>query len=297
MALKLLTEAVWQKWVPPAHPTARFDGKTVLITGANTGLGFETAIKLVELGVDRLIVSSRDPTKGEGAKETIETRTGRPGVVEVWPLDMSSYASIHAFAERAATLEHFDVAILNAGVYMAAHRTSAYGWEETLQINALSTALLAFLMVPILRSKRRGSGVPVLEVVGSGRHQHLKVEDQLLHAPNVLQASNVTPDGFNGDYQYCLAKLYIQLVVQKLAALTRRTNGELDVQVLSVCVGAARSGIGRGFRTSALGNFVVSLFEFLMMRTTEEGSRSIVSGVSLGPEAHGRFWQYDEIRP
>ena len=307
MALKMIGALVRQAWHPPADPTASFAGRTVLITGSNTGLGLEAATKLAARDADRVILGVRDPAKGARAKASIAARTGcADDAVDVWPLDMADYASVQAFAARAARLPRLDTAILNAGVYSVAHARSAYGWETALQVNTLGTALLAILLLPVLRAsaaaRRADAGdatgaPPVLEIVGSGRHTHLSLDAAHRRAPNLLQSFNAGPAGHAADTQYPVSKLFVQLVMQKLAALARAADGAVDVLVLSVCPGFARSDLPREHKTSWLRAVMVDAFLWLMTRSTEQGARSIVSGAALGPEAHGRFWQHDVIQP
>ena len=73
------------------HPTpALLTGRTVIITGANIGLGYETAIHLGRLEPERLILAVRDVAKGERAAAEIADKAGlAPGKVEVWQLDLA----------------------------------------------------------------------------------------------------------------------------------------------------------------------------------------------------------------
>lgn len=97
-------------------PAQSFSGQTIIVTGSNSGLGREAANHLVRLGAAKLIVAVRNISKGDAAKKYIEDSTGRTGVVEVWELDLASYASVKAFAERAHGLERLDAVLENAGV-------------------------------------------------------------------------------------------------------------------------------------------------------------------------------------
>ena len=298
--MSILFNMLWYAWNPPADPKGSFEGKTVLVTGANVGIGYEAAIKFAALGVSRVILGVRDSTKGQRAKADIEAKTGKKGVVEVWPLDMNSYDSIQALARRAWELPRLDVAVLNAGVHMPAYEPSPYGWEETLQVNMLSTALLAILLLPKLRASRRdGEAPPALEIVGSGSHKRTSIPpEKRTAAGGVLRAYNDRAT-YASYMQYGVSKVLVQLLVQKLAELTRRpgTSGEPDVLVLAVCPGMTKSALGRGHMTSWVMQVGMAVLFSTMARTTEQGSRTIVSGVLQGPEAHGRFWQHDEIQP
>lgn len=100
-------------------PENYFASQTVIITGGNTGLGLETARYIVSLGTAKVILGERTISKGEAAKADIEATTKRYGVVEVWPIDLESFASVKAFASRATCLERLDAAIMNAGLASA----------------------------------------------------------------------------------------------------------------------------------------------------------------------------------
>lgn len=97
-------------------PSESFSSQTVLITGANSGLGLETARHVVNLGASKVILGVRTLAKGEAAKIDIEATTGRIGVIEVWQVDLERFDSVEAFVARAALLERLDVAIMNAGL-------------------------------------------------------------------------------------------------------------------------------------------------------------------------------------
>jgi NAD(P)-dependent dehydrogenase (short-subunit alcohol dehydrogenase family) len=141
-----------------------------LTTGTpRTGLGLEAAKHFYRLDCARLILAVRSVSKGEAAQREIEETTTRSpsgeGVIQVWPVDMDSFPSVQAFAERVNTeLDRVDVVLLNAGVYGKEFRQSPEGWEGHLQVNVLSTALLACLLLPKLKASRRGEEIPHLGI-------------------------------------------------------------------------------------------------------------------------------------
>ena len=97
-------------------PTTSFVNQTIIVTGSNTGLGREAASHIVRLGAAKVILAVRNLSKGEDARRYIESKTGRTGVVEVWELDLASYGSVKAFAERVEGLERLDALLENAGI-------------------------------------------------------------------------------------------------------------------------------------------------------------------------------------
>lgn len=237
------------KWIPPYDPQDSFDGRTVIITGANSGVGFEAAIKFVSLGASRVILAVRDISKGEAARNAIERRTNRQNVVDVWSLDMNSYASIKAFMIRVEQeAEQLDYVLLNAGISNPSFVMGEHGWEQTLQVNTLSTALLGLLMFQNLKNSlsRSGAVKPVLQITSSGTHVRAEVTPEHRQAGNILESYN-TPEAYSGQRQYGLSKLFIQLFVIHLANMASNVVGEPDVIVTSVCPGqlvAINSNIG-----------------------------------------------------
>ena len=281
---------------PPADPTTSFAEKTVLLTGANIGLGLEAAIKFVTLGVETLIIGVRNLEKGNAAKEAIEARTGRHGVVKVWQLDMNSYGSVKAFAERIdREVERLDIAELNAGLLNRTYVKSREGWEEALQVNVLSTVLLGLLLLPKLKASKIASSTAHLSFVSSGTHRIVRPERVVGVEGNLLEHFNDEKNFGSGQVQYGVTKLFLEYAKREIAALTRQSNGELEVIVNSLCPGFCTSSLSRGFSESGfLWSILVTVYYGIFARTTEQGSRSLVSGPTRGEESHGMFWKDDE---
>jgi NAD(P)-dependent dehydrogenase (short-subunit alcohol dehydrogenase family) len=142
-------------------------GATYIVTGANTGLGFECSKHLVQLSAKRVIIGVRTLSKGEEAKANIEDETGRKGVLEVWHLDLTSYDSVKKFVVKVRELDRIDAIIENAGVALDKYAIEE-GLETTLTVNDVSTMLLAALVLPKLQeSAKKFNNSPHLSVVGS----------------------------------------------------------------------------------------------------------------------------------
>ncbi|KAH7065137.1 short-chain dehydrogenase/reductase [Macrophomina phaseolina] len=300
-----LLRLLHDKWSPPRDPTISLAGLTIIITGANTGLGLEAAIKCAQLGVARLILGVRDASKGEKVKKTIEQRakrrrrisTAEPTgevVVDVFHLDLMDFESVKHFAEKVRDEDRrVDAAILNAGVSVKEWKRSKHGWEETLQVNVLGTALLGVLLLPILkrRSAEREDGrQPVLEIVGSSLYRRAQ-----LGGPGemILERFN-KKEGFNGRKQYAVSKALVMHAMMSLAAMDTYTNGGKDVVVMSASPGFCKSDLRRHY-TGLAARLLGWLFYAIFARETEEGARSLVSAVLLGEEAHGGFWHSDKL--
>lgn len=147
-----------QLLVTPQLPSHDFSKQTIIVTGSNTGLGFEAAKHFLHLHCAKLIIAVRTTSKGEDAKQALLSTLSDDGLqispsqIQVWALDLSSSKSVRAFADRASTeLERVDVLVENAGIDVQKFALSEDGWETTLQTNVISTCLLALLMLPKMR--------------------------------------------------------------------------------------------------------------------------------------------------
>lgn len=143
---QFLTKPRW----PPADTD--LSGKVAIVTGANIGLGFQCARQLLSLHLSRLIVAVRSSQRGQEAAAILGHEFPK-AIIDVWLLDMSSYESIQNFAAKVdRELSRLDIVVLNAGQYnLKFKKNPSTGHEETVQVNYLSTVLLAILLLPSLR--------------------------------------------------------------------------------------------------------------------------------------------------
>lgn len=111
------------------------DGKTVIVTGANSGIGKETALGLAKIGA-RVILACRNVEAAEKVKEEIIAETKNENVI-VSELDLSSFDSIRKFAAKInATENRLDVLLHNAGYANTFKKaTSKDGIEMTMATN------------------------------------------------------------------------------------------------------------------------------------------------------------------
>ena len=144
---------------------ARMDGKTVIVTGANTGIGKETALDLTKRGA-RVIMACRDLKKGETALNDIVEKTGSKNVV-LKQLDLASLKSIREFAENVNKNEpRLHVLINNAGVMLVPELTKTEdGFEMQMGVNHLGHFLLTNLLLDLLK-KSTPSRIVVVSSVG-----------------------------------------------------------------------------------------------------------------------------------
>ena len=143
--------------------------RTFIVTGANTGLGFEASKHLVAAGAAKVIMGVRNVSSGEQARAKIEADLGITGVAEVWPIDLGSYASVKAFATKATIeLGRVDALIENAGVFDF-KRIMLEGHVSGVTVNVIGTFLLAVYLLPkLIKTAQEVGAVPHISVVGSG---------------------------------------------------------------------------------------------------------------------------------
>jgi NAD(P)-dependent dehydrogenase (short-subunit alcohol dehydrogenase family) len=198
------------------YPTSSFTGKTVIITGSNTGLGKEAARHIARLGAETLIFAVRSLEKGEAAKQDIErsTKCGKD-VIQVWHLDMANYSSVLGFVDKAAKLQRVDVLIANAAI-ATMRFAMAEDNESTLTVNLISTFLLVLAMLPKMKETAKTSGVtPVVSITSSGAHKSPKLPER--HGPEgrILATLNKN-EKFDAFVRYPTSKLLQTLCVKHI---------------------------------------------------------------------------------
>lgn len=280
------------QYTPPTDPRGiSFAGKTIILTGATSGLGYEAAIKFLNLGVESLIIGSRSIDRGNKTKAQLEKFTNRPGTIQVWELEMSNFASVKNFANRVNTeLPRVDVALLNAGVWNRDYAKSLEGWEETLQINTLSTSLLALLLLPKLKESSTLSDPTHLSIVSSQQFVRAKAESLRTDGP-LLDHLN-SEERFQGPKQYGISKLLLEYVMKTLANLIRNDDGTVPVIINTVSPGFCASSLGRQYNRF-YERWLSWLAYKIFARTAEQGSRSLVSATVQGIESQGKCWRSD----
>ncbi len=135
------------KWTAEDIPDQT--GKVALVTGGNSGLGYETVVELARKGA-LVVLACRDSEKGNAAQDQVRQQTPDASI-EVMQLDLASLASIRQFAE-AFKVNHDRLHILvnNAGVMATPRRTTADGFELQFGTNHLGHFALTGLLLDVL---------------------------------------------------------------------------------------------------------------------------------------------------
>jgi NAD(P)-dependent dehydrogenase (short-subunit alcohol dehydrogenase family) len=177
-------------------------GRTVLVTGANSGIGLETAAALAAKGA-RVVLTARDPAKGKSAVEEIRRRHPDADVYAM-ELDLARLADVRSFA--ACFLERFPqlhVLVNNAGVALDRRSVTADGFETMFQVNHLGPFLLTNLLLDRLK---RSAPARIVNVASEAhRFSRLDFDD--------FQSER----GFRGMRAYLRTKLCNILFTRELA--------------------------------------------------------------------------------
>lgn len=149
-------------------------GKTAIVTGANSGLGYETARALVAKGA-QVIIASRDAAKGQDAVNKLQSEHLK-GKATFMQLDLANLTSIRQFADKySQQFKSLDMLINNAGVMHLPYRETADGFEMQFGTNHLGHFALTGLLLPVILRTPKARVV----TVSSGLHRsgHINFDD------------------------------------------------------------------------------------------------------------------------
>ncbi|KIJ26440.1 hypothetical protein M422DRAFT_69867 [Sphaerobolus stellatus SS14] len=265
-------------------------GKTVVIIGANTGLGLEAARHFARMKPGRLILGCRNLEKASKAAEDVKSIAGCE-TVEPWTIDLSNFKSVTAFADRYAEEGggRLDLLVMNAGVNSYKFTKTDDDWETTLQVNHLSTCLLTFLLLPYLKNAPASlpAGSPRIVLLASETHYFISPLKEA-DSPNILEKLN------NEEYsaKYYVTKLFNIFFVHAMAARIPTPSADAPgLVVTSVNPGWCRSQLMRQY-----GGIVGALLKvggYILARSVEMGSRAIVWASVANPDGgaplHGHY--------
>ena len=156
---------------PRCKSNKSLKGKTVVITGGNTGIGKETAVDLARRGA-RVIIGCRNLQKGKEALNEIKERSGNPNVF-LEEIDLASLESVGKFADTILNSEpRLDILINNAGVMACPYQKTKDGFEMQFGTNHLGHFLLTMLLLDRLKRSQPSRIINVSSSVhrmGSGK--------------------------------------------------------------------------------------------------------------------------------
>jgi NAD(P)-dependent dehydrogenase (short-subunit alcohol dehydrogenase family) len=252
--------------------------RIAVVTGANTGIGLETARGLAAAGF-RVVMTARDRAKGERAVADVKRSTGRDAV-EPLELDLGSLASVRRATDALrARHDRLDVLVNNAGLVLGDRRTTADGFEATFGVNHLGHFLWTRRLLDLV--KAAGSAASPSRVVNLASDAHRSSEG--LDFDDLMRERRP----YRGFPAYCDSKLANVLFTRELA---RRLEGE-GVVVHAVHPGVVGTRFGRDGDVGPLLGAALALAKPFLL-TPAKGARTSLH-VALSDDAAkstGDYW-------
>jgi retinol dehydrogenase 14 len=251
---------------------ADLTGKTVLITGATSGIGFEASVRLAQLGA-RLVMVGRDPAKTGTKVEEVRKRSGAASV-ELLLCDFSSQERIRALADEfRARHDRLHILVNNAGAVFAKRTLTSDGIEATFALNHLGYFLLTQLLLDLLV---KSAPARVINVASAAHYRGTMDFEDL---------------GFERGYKimraYARSKLANVLFTLELAKRLAGTG----VTVNSLHPGAVATNIWNGAPRWV--RPILNTAARLFMITPAQGAEAIVY-LAVSPEVEGKTGLYFE---
>ncbi|KAF8605703.1 NAD(P)-binding protein [Ceratobasidium sp. AG-I] len=285
-------------------PSIDLHGQFAIVTGANSGIGFEIARALVGLGA-HVVLACRSELKGEEAMRRIIDLTGSRSV-EVEVLDCSSFRSVKAFLER---WEKRELSQINILVNNASNTVSVTedGFEQTYQSNYLSHVLLTHTL---LNQGRFVHDARIVSVSSFGFYESVHLDEHNVDCSDILAKYNNqlgTPLLFQDSFQlYARTKASQVIWTMALQRRLSRTEGWKNISAHSCHPGKsplwnqpAGAGSTTGFLAATFKN-VAHMFGI----SSEQGAVVPVwVAVALEPasfELRGMYWdrmQWKWVKP
>ncbi|XP_034017950.1 retinol dehydrogenase 14b [Thalassophryne amazonica] len=251
------------------YPTDMMRGKTVIVTGANSGIGKAVAGELVKLQA-RVIMACRDRRSAEEAAEDIRSQAGpQHGELVVKHLDLASLASVRKFCQEINEEEpKLDVLINNAGVYQCPYMKTEDGFEMQLGVNHLGHFLLTHLLLELLKS----SAPSRIVVVSSKLYKHGQINFDDLNSEK----------NYNKAFCYSQSKLANLLFTLELARHLEGTG----VTVNALTPGIVRTNLGRHVEIPVLAKPLFNLASLVFFKSPLEGAQTPLY-LACSPEVEG----------
>ena len=209
----------YEKWIN--ENCSRLDGKTVCITGSTGGLGTVVANELAYLGAN-LILANRNKKKSEKQKEEL-LRLYPTIEIKILSVDMFDMYSVKLFVCKLKQI-HFDILILNAGIYNVKRKTSNAGFDNVFQVNFVSPYYIAKQLLPTMRKNKNAKVI----AVGSIAHNFTKLNPEDIQMKKSAKCSKIYGNS-KRFLMFSLEKLFLDShillsIVHPGVTLTQMTN-------------------------------------------------------------------------
>ncbi|KAK9866876.1 hypothetical protein WJX84_012012 [Apatococcus fuscideae] len=218
------------------HYRAQVEGKQAVVTGGNSGIGFEVAKALACAGA-HVVVASRNAAKSEEAVEELRIAAGRarsPGTVDFLPLDLSSLRSVQQFVTALkGRSQELHILVNNAAVWCPADSKTVEGMEAQVGPNYFGTVYLTELLLTTLRATARTQHAPTRIVwITSASEVYGDVD-----------WDDLTGEHKRSDFkQYSSTKLMGFMAARYLAQQYHQSDSGPGVQIFGAQPGASKTG-------------------------------------------------------
>ncbi|KAI0910242.1 hypothetical protein F4823DRAFT_381803 [Ustulina deusta] len=295
---------IYMKWFPIALPPSdHFKGQAALVTGGTGGLGLAAAAHLVNLGAAEVIITSRNPARSGQALETLEKETsGRSkGVVRVVELNMNRYDSVVGLVEEVKKIRPgkggLDFVILNAGVIGTEFTRVDEGWDQNIQVNVLSTTLLALLLLPWMKAERANRSSPAhLSIVGSVTHMDTDIKTwngYIAQDGGVLAHYREAKNFPDPQVMYSATKMMVHYAADELAKIAQGTDARPEVIVNTCCPGVVKTNLARNYTEGSRAyTIAVAVFLAFLGKTAESGARTLIAAGVTKESENGKFVKF-----
>ncbi|KAK8096234.1 short-chain dehydrogenase/reductase family protein [Apiospora kogelbergensis] len=272
------------KLAPPA--ATDFEKKTVLLIGATGAILGEAARILADLQPATLIFGVRNVKKGEALADRL--RKTRPQLdIKVWEVDFLSFDSVKRLATTINEHGRIDAIVMGTAAVQTETKITKDGWEETLQLQHLSTALLFVLILPrILADADSGrppvvlSSISSLSIRSSARAVKLPASPEESYLGQFSRSDLV--DEMQG-FRYGLTKIINLCWVRELCARIPQGSGDAKVQIHAPDPGACLSPLTDS-------NLPSRIFLWCFGRPLEMSARVIVNSCLPIEGSHGKLF-------
>jgi len=264
-------KAKQKKWIALDIPDMK--GKVVVITGANTGLGKETALLLALNGAE-VILACRSLKKGESAKQEILKHNSK-AKVQVRVLDLQDLSSIQQFSKDfSKDFARLDVLINNAGIMNTPYELTKDGFESQLGTNHLGHFALTGLLLKKLKSTKNSRVV----TVSSAAHRFGKMDFKNLLFENGKNYSPIKA--------YARSKLANLLFTYELQ---RQFNvHHIDCLSLAAHPGASQTDLGRHIEDAAF----FKVFNPVLKQLIQGADKGALPQIRAATDAHVKGGEY-----
>ncbi|KAL9071685.1 MAG: hypothetical protein Q9157_005382 [Trypethelium eluteriae] len=247
---------------------------------------------MVRRGASQIILACRNVEKAKAAARDIQATTScSADILQVWHLDMSSYASVQAFCDKVKSeLPRLDVLLGNAGLGTRGFRMTEDN-EEMITTNVVSTFLLGFLLHPKLReTAKKYSTQTYFTVTTSELYEYAKFEEGKARTGKIFATLN-DRNTANMSERYDVSKLLQVFIIKQMAILSPCDSS--GVIINGVAPGFCRSELTRDIDSSLIARFILRV----LCRRPEVGARTLTNGASAGTESHGQYVPDCKITP